>query len=192
MFETFTELIAGSPWTYAIVLAVAGLDVVLPILPSEAAVLSAGALASAGELSLGIVIAAGALGALAGDNSAYSLGRLLGRRLEPRLATSGRAAGRRAWAERRLRSQGMTTLFIARFVPFGRTAATVTAGLLPIRWTRFLLLSASAATLWASLVGLAGYLGGRTIEEQPYLLAALVIALGAAYLMLRVLRRSSS
>jgi membrane protein DedA with SNARE-associated domain len=88
-------------------------------------------------------------------------------------------------------SQCLTTLLIARFVPFGRTAATLSAGFLPIRWARFLLFSGAAATLWASLVGLAGYLGGRTIEGRPYLVAALVVALGAAYLMLRVLRRSS-
>jgi membrane-associated protein len=84
-FDSFLELVSASPWTYAVILAVAALDAVLPLVPSETAVISAGVLAGAGDLNLGFVIAAEAAGAYSGDTSAYWLGRRLDRRLERRL-----------------------------------------------------------------------------------------------------------
>ena len=83
-------LVSASPWTYAVILVVAALDAVLPLVPSETAVISAGVLAGAGDLSLGLVIAAGAAGAFAGDSSAYWLGRRFDRRLERRLFRSAK------------------------------------------------------------------------------------------------------
>jgi membrane-associated protein len=182
VFELLSELVSGSPWTYGAVGGVAAFDAVLPILPSEAMVISAGVLAASGRLSIPLVIAAGAAGALVGDNGAYSVGRALRRRVEARIARSSRAARHRAWAERKLERGAAGVLLASRFVPGGRTAATITAGLLPMRWSRFLLFSSLAALTWASGTGLLGYLGGRAFEQKPYLIAIPALALGALYL----------
>src|ERR671914_3090744 len=88
--ESFVELASGSPWTYAVILGIAALDAILPLVPSETTVISAGVLAGAGDLQLGLVIAAGALGAYAGDTSAYALGRRFG----PGLAWPGFPGGK--------------------------------------------------------------------------------------------------
>ena len=158
--------VSASPWTYAVILVVAALDAVLPLVPSETAVISAGVLAGAGDLSLGLVIAAGAAGAFAGDSSAYWLGRRFDRRLERRLFRSAKGAERRAWAEGALNRYGGPLIFGARFVPGGRTATTVTAGLLRTRWARFAAFAGAAGVAWASYAALLGYLGGRASKRR--------------------------
>src|ERR671914_2261117 len=104
--ESFVELASGSPWTYAVILGIAALDAILPLVPSETTVISAGVLAGAGDLQLGLVIAAGALGAYAGDTSAYALGRRFGPRLERRVFRGEKGVRRQAWAEGALDRHG--------------------------------------------------------------------------------------
>jgi membrane-associated protein len=186
--ESFFELASASPWTYAVILAVAALDAVLPVVPSETAVISAGVLAGAGDLQIGLVIAAGAAGAYAGDSSAYWVGRRFDGR---RIFRGAKGARRRAWAERALERHGGPVIFGARFVPGGRTATTVTAGLLRMPWARFARFAGAAAVGWASYAALLGYLGGRVFEDNPLwgLLAGFGLA-AATFLAVEVVRRA--
>jgi membrane-associated protein len=188
MLESLTELVSGSPWTYAVVLAFAALDAVLPLVPSEATAITAGVLAGAGDLHVTLVLAAAAAGALIGDNSAYGVGRGTGRFMSTRLLR-----GRRAWAERMLDERGGYLIVAARFVPGGRTAATVTAGLTGMRWTRFLRAATAAAAVWATFAVGLGYAGGQVFEEKPWL--GLIAAFGLAAtiaLTIELTRRYSS
>ena len=190
-FDSFLELVSASPWTYAVLLAVAALDAVFPLVPSETAVISAGVLAGAGDLNLGFVIAAGAVGAFSGDSSAYWLGRRLDPRLERRLFRGAKGAERRAWAEDALERHGGPIIFGARFVPGGRTATTVTSGLLRMRWARFAAFAAAAGIAWASYAALLGYIGGQAFEDNP--LWGLVLGFGVAaaiFLVVEVVRRA--
>jgi membrane-associated protein len=184
MFDGLPELASASPWPYAAILAVAALDAVVPIVPSEATLISAGVLAGLGDLSIVLVIAAGATGALAGDNGAYALGRVFGPRLDRRIP-----ARRRAWAEEKLATRGAMLVLVSRFIPGGRTATTVTAGVVGMPWRRFLGYSALAAAIWASFAGLLGYAGGKSFEDQPYLAFALALALALALLAVLELGR---
>jgi membrane-associated protein len=190
-FDSFLELVSASPWTYAVIFAITALDAVLPLVPSETAVISAGVLAGAGDLHLGFVIAAGAAGAYLGDSSAYWLGRRLDRRLAGRLFRGAKGMDRRAWAEGALERHGGPLIFGARFVPGGRTATTVTAGLLRMRWARFTAFAAAAGIAWASYAALTGYLGGRAFEDNP--LWGLALGFGVAattFLVVEVVRRA--
>jgi membrane-associated protein len=166
LFDSFVELASASPWTYAVILAVAALDAVIPLVPSETTVISAGVIAGTGDLQLGLVVAAAAAGAYAGDTSAYWLGRRLDRRLERKLFRGTKGARRRAWAEQMLERHGGPLIFGARFVPGGRTATTVTAGLLRMRWIAFAAFAGAAGVAWASYAALVGYLGGRAFEDN--------------------------
>jgi membrane-associated protein len=188
--ESFVELASGSPWTYAVILGIAALDAVLPLVPSETTVISAGVLAGAGDLQLGLVIAAGAAGAYGGDSGAYWLGRRADERLARRLFRGAKGARRRAWAARTLHRHGGPLIFGARFVPGGRTATTVTAGLLRMRWARFALFAGAAGIVWASYAALVGYLGGRAFEDNP--LWGLLLGFGVAavtFLVVDAVRR---
>ena len=63
MFESLTEYVSGSPWTYLFLFVVAALDAIIPLVPSETSVILAGVLASTGDLNLVLVILFAAAGA---------------------------------------------------------------------------------------------------------------------------------
>jgi membrane protein DedA with SNARE-associated domain len=175
VLDSLTELASSSHWTYAVVLAVAALDAILPVVPSETVLVAAAALAGSGKLELSVLMPAAAAGALIGDNVAYALGRRLAPQARQRFA--GGSAGRRlAWAQHQLEEHGASIIVVARFVPGGRTAATLTAGTLGMPWRRFFTYDLAAAALWACYGGLIGFFGGSAFEGWKGLLLALGIA----------------
>src|ERR1051326_4653787 len=107
MFAHFTQLVShASGWAYGIVCLVAFLDAIVPIVPSETVVITAGVVAAAGDLSLPLVVAAAAAGAFAGDNAAYLVGRRFGTRIVGRFFGSEKGRARIEWAKRELRERG--------------------------------------------------------------------------------------
>ena len=195
MFHHFTELVANaSGWAYAILFVLALLDAILPIVPSETSVITAGVVASQGDLSLPMVILFAAAGAFAGDNIAYWLGHRYGRRINDRFFTSEKARERVEWAHRQVEERGGELIVIARFIPAGRTVVTLSAGTLEYPYGKFILFDAIAAFTWASYAALLGYFGGQAFESQPWkgLLLAFAIAFavtGAVELVRWYLRR---
>jgi membrane-associated protein len=176
----FTHYVSdASGWAYGIVFLLAFLDAVVPVVPSETAVITAGVVASAGDLSLMLVIPAAAGGAFLGDNTAYLIGRRFGTRAQERFFSGERARKRIAWAERQLSERGGELIVIARFIPGGRTAVTLSAGLLRYTWRRFALFDAAAGLSWALYAALLGYFGGRTFENAAW--KGLLLALGIAF-----------
>ena len=168
VLEFLTEALSSSSWTYGLVLAFAAFDALLPIVPSETAAIAAGVLAAAGELEIALVVAAAAGGAFLGDSSSYLVGRTAGAPAAGRLLDGDRRRAGLAWAGRTLTQRGKYVIVVARFVPGGRTAATLTAGLTRMRVPTFLAAAALAAILWATYAAGLGYLGGRTFEEHPW------------------------
>jgi membrane-associated protein len=180
LFNQFTELVAdASGWAYAIVFLLALLDALVPIVPSETAVITAGVVAASGDLSLPIVIAAAAAGAFLGDNSSYLVGRRFGGRVTDRFFSRGKGAERLDWAENQLRERGGELIVVARFIPGGRTVVTLSAGTLRYPWRRFVVFDAVAALGWALYASLLGYFGGRAFEHAAW--KGLVLALGIAF-----------
>jgi len=171
--------VLSTPWSYAVILGIAALDALVPVVPSETLAITGGVLAGLGDLHLGTVIAAAAIGAFAGDSSAYLLGRKLGPRARERLFQGGRARRGLDWAERQLARRGPYLILIARFVPGGRTATTFSAGLVRFQATVIFPIAAVAAAAWACYAVLLGYYGGRIFEQRPIL--ALGIALAIAF-----------
>ena len=181
MFEQFTQLVAdSSEWAYVIVFLFAYLDALVPIVPSETAVITAGVVAAAGDLSLGLIIPAAAVGAFLGDNTAYLVGRRFGARATARFFPGEKARHRIEWADEQLRERGGELIAVGRFIPGGRTAVALSAGTLRYPWRRFLLFDAAAALGWAAYSALLGYYGGRTFEGPWGLLLALVTAFAVA------------
>jgi membrane protein DedA with SNARE-associated domain len=56
MVRALLDLATASPWAYLGLAAIAALDVLVLVLPSESAVISAGVLAAAGDLDLALVV----------------------------------------------------------------------------------------------------------------------------------------
>jgi membrane-associated protein len=179
LFQSLTDYVSGSPWTYAFLFGVAALDVVFPLVPSETSVILAGVIASTGDLVLFAVILVAAGGAILGDNTAYVIGRTVGHRLVNRFF-SGERRTRIDWAEQQIEERGGYLILVGRFIPGGRTAVTLACGLLEMRWRRFISFDVAAGLLWASYAALLGYFGGKAFEEQPWkgFVVAFVVALG--------------
>jgi membrane-associated protein len=171
--------VSGSSWSYPVIYGLCALDVVFPVLPSETSVIVGGVVAGSGDLLLGIVIAVAAVGAITGDVTVYTIGRLLGERRAARLLGK-RGEERVRWAERQLDERGWYLILVGRFIPGGRSAVTLSAGLLHMRWRRFLAADVAAGILWASYAALLGYVGGRAFEHEPWkgFVVAFVVALG--------------
>jgi len=178
VWDSLVDLASGSSWTYGVVLAFAALDAVAPIVPSETLVVASAALAASGRLNLALVLLAAAAGALLGDNAAYGIGRLFGSRIERWLASSEQRRRRLDWAERQLDARGATLIVVSRFVPGGRTATMIAAGLLRMRWRRFVAFDLAAAVSWALYAGLIGFFGGTAFEDEP--LVGVGVAIGLA------------
>jgi membrane-associated protein len=179
VFGHFTDLVANaSGWAYAILFLLAFLDALVPVVPSETSVITAGVVASQGDLNLMLVILFAAAGAFAGDNTSYFVGARFGTRINDRYFQSDKAKARIAWAHRQVEERGGELIVIARFIPGGRTVVTLSAGTLGYPWRRFVVFDAIAATIWALYASLLGYLGGHAFEEQPWkgLLLAFAIA----------------
>jgi membrane-associated protein len=193
VFDKFTELVAeSSEWAYVIVFLFAYLDVLVPIVPSETAVITAGVVAADGDLSLALIIPLAAAGAFLGDNTAYLLGRHLGTRATERFFRSERARRRIAWADEQLEERGGELIMVGRFIPGGRTAVALSSGTLGYPWRRFIMFDAAAALIWASYSALIGYYGGQTFEGLWGLVLALAIAfavVGGIELIRWLLRR---
>jgi membrane protein DedA with SNARE-associated domain len=179
MFDQFSHVVAdASGWAYVVLMAFALLDALIPVVPSEASVITAGVVAADGGLSLPLVIAAAAVGAFLGDNTAYLLGRRLGARAEGRLVSSARGQRLAAWARKQLADRGGELIIIGRFIPGGRTAVALTAGTTGYPWARFAAYDVAAALVWASYAALLGFFGGRAFERAPW--KGLILAFGLA------------
>ena len=193
MFDTFTKLVAdSSEWAYVIIFLFAYLDVLVPIVPSETAVITAGVVAADGDLSLALIIPLAAAGAFLGDNTAYLIGRRFGTRATERFFRSERARRRIAWADEQLQERGGELIMVGRFIPGGRTAVALSSGTLRYPWRRFIMFDAAAALVWASYAALIGYYGGQTFEGLWGLALALAIAfavVGGIELIRWLLRR---
>jgi membrane-associated protein len=168
-FDSLANLVSDSPWTYALILGLAALDVLFPVVPSETAVILAGVLAGTGHLSIELVLISAAVGAFIGDNSGYWVGRTAGRsRVAQRLLTGDRKA-QVDKAQKQVEERGGYFIIVGRFVPGGRTVVVLACGLLKLRWARFMAFDAIAAVIWAAQASLAGYFGGRAFEDNPWL-----------------------
>jgi len=172
------DLLSQPPEAYLIVFALALGDAVVPALPSEAALITAGLLSVVGDLTLGWVILAGALGAYCGDGISYCIGRFLGRPFQQRFMQGRRSAQALGWARDQLDERGGLLLVVARYVPGGRTAATFTCGITHFPYPKFAAYDAVAAVTWAVYASALGYFGGRFFEHRAWL--ALLIAFGIA------------
>jgi len=173
---------AASPLSYLVAVLVPGLDAVLPVLPSETVVIALG-VATAGRFDpgTGVLVALAAAGAFLGDNLAYQVGRRFGPLIERRFFSSGRGRQRRAWAEQALDRFGAPIIIACRFIPGGRTAVTLTCGMVGYQPRRFVAATAAAAVIWAGYAFFLGRLGGQAFEDQPWL--GLLLAVGATLVL---------
>ncbi len=187
-----STLAVSAPASYAVAVLLPALDALIPVLPSETAVIALGvATAGSADPRIAVLIALAAVGAFLGDNLAYMLGRRFGGSVERRFLSGERGARRRAWAERALDRFGGRLIIACRFIPGARTAVTLTCGLIGYPRRRFVAATACAGVIWASYAFFIGRLGGKAFEDEPW--AGLLLSLGAVLVisaLVEALRRA--
>ena len=169
----------GSPLSYLIAFGLPCLDAVLPVVPSETVIIAFGvATVGSTDPRIFLIVACAAVGAWAGDNLSYLIGWRFGPWATRRFFSGEKGAARRDWAERSLARFGMGLIIVCRFIPGGRTAVTLSCGLVRYSWRRFIVATAVAAVLWAAYAFFAGRLGGAAFEDKP--VVGFLVAFGGA------------
>jgi membrane-associated protein len=166
-------------------------------LPGDSLLFTAGLFAAAGatapvRLSLPAVIVAAAIGALAGAETGYLIGRrsgplLLRGRERPRLQAAADRAGQ--FLDRYGYGKAVV---LARFVPLVRTVLNPLAGIVGVPHAVFTRWQVVGGLLWTVGVTVAGYLLGRSIPSiDRYLLplVALVVLISLSPIVVEFTRR---
>jgi membrane protein DedA with SNARE-associated domain len=164
------QQVMSSPWLYAALFALAVIDGFFPVVPAETAVITAAVFAASGQTNLVLVIVVAALGAFVGDHVSYLIGNKSAGRLRHRKAF--------VWASNALAERGGMILIIARYIPGGRTATTMTMGAVRHPLRSFTFFDAIAASSWAVYSCLIGFFGGMAFENDP--IKGLLLGLGIA------------
>lgn len=145
------------------------------------------------QLSILLVIAAAAGGAILGDNLGFWVGREGGYRLLRRYGRSIRLDERKLKLGQYLfMKHGGKVVFFGRFIAVLRTWAAFLAGTNRMRWARFLLFNALGGIVWATLFGLGGYLLGDNIHRLtgPVTITTIVLAVLVMIVFLVFVRRN--
>ena len=176
-------------------------DFGIPV-PGETILIAGAVDAGAGRLNVVLVGVVGFVAAIAGDNTGYAIGRYGGRALVARWGKYVRLTEERLGkAEHFFNAHGGKVIVIARFIDGLRQLNGIIAGVIRMRWLKFLAFNILGAALWVGCWVSAGYFGGRHIETiyhyvtqySLYLLIAVAFAVVAwAVLLIRKRRRKAA
>ncbi|MET7451679.1 VTT domain-containing protein [Streptomyces sp. NPDC005574] len=160
--------------------------------PTLTLLLTAGALARSGHISLPLVIAAAAGAVVTGDFLAHRTGRFLGERL--RGGRTGRRIPDVAWqrAETLMTRHGGRAVLLARFLPVVRILAPHSAGVTRLPYRRIAPYSVVGACVWAAAEAGVGYAAATSLQHVLTLggpAFALVALLAVGIALLRRRRR---
>ena len=155
---------AYGAWVYALLFAIIFVEtgvVVMPFLPGDSLLFVVGTLCGAQLMSLPLALALLTAAAILGNQSNYTIGRLVGARVfqwEDSRWFNKRAFNQaHAFYER----YGGITIVLARFMPFLRTFAPFVAGVAAMTRSKFTVYDVTGGALWVCSITLAGYLFGN-------------------------------
>ena len=146
------------------------LETIFPPIPSEVIMPVAGVAAAQGKLNFTLSVAAGTAGAMLGNIVWYLAARALGHdRLRPIVRRHGK------WltldwkdverAHRWFDAHGITFVLLGRLIPTVRSLVSIPAGLLDMRFRKFLIASTIGTALWTAILAGAGYKLQENFED---------------------------
>lgn len=140
-------------------------------LPGDTLLIAAGIFAKQGRFSLASVFVVAAVAAIAGDSTAYFIGRKAGPRIFRNKDSVLFRPDHVARAENFYEKHGPKTLLIAHFLPVVRTFTPLIAGVARMPYKRFLTFDAIGDICWAVIITLVGYyIGSRIPNVDNYIL----------------------
>lgn len=160
-------------------------------LPGDTLLIAAGIYAKEGKMSIAAILVVGAIAAIAGDNTAYWIGRKLGKRIFSRKNSVLLDPKHVNRAEKFYEKYGSKVVLLSHFLPVVRTLTPLIAGVGTMKYKLFLILDAIGDTAWAVIVALLGYyVGSRIPNIDHYILYAVLAAviLSAAPTIIQLIR----
>jgi membrane-associated protein len=159
------------------------------VLPGDSLLFTAGLLSATTRpgdvhLNLALVVIAGIVGAVAGAQTGYLLGRSLGpklfRRPDSRLFKQEYVDRTSAYLEKYGPAKAV---FLARFVPIVRTIMNPLVGVTEMDGQVFLLSNAAGGVVWAAGVTVAGYFLGKSVPNVDHYLLPIIALIIAVSLL---------
>ena len=172
-------------WVYALLFAAVFIEtglVIWPFLPGDSLLFVAGAIAAAGGMDIGAVMAVLVAAALAGDNVNYGIGRWIGPRVfhyeKSRWFNPAHLARAHAYYER----HGGKTIILARFVPIVRTYVPFVAGVGAMPYARYIGFCVAGALIWVVSLSSMGYFFGNLplVKNNLSFVILLIVAVSVA------------
>ena len=139
--------------------------VVLPLLPGDSLLFTAGVLAGNvnNNLDVGLIIILLIIAALLGDNTNYFIGKFLAKKGEG-AKLFGIFTIKKEYIDKThsfYEKHGSFAIIVARFVPIVRTFAPFVAGVGSMKYSRYIKFCIIGAILWVTVITLAGYFLGN-------------------------------
>lgn len=133
--------------------------VIMPFLPGDSLLFTAGLFAASGELDIAILLALLTIAAVLGDNTNYWIGRKVGLRIF-NLKIRGKSLVKEKYLQKTeefFKRRGVFAIIIARFVPIVRTFTPFAAGVGKMKYSQFLIFDILGGFIWIFSVTLIGY-----------------------------------
>ena len=139
--------------------------VVLPLLPGDSLLFTAGVLAGnqTNNLNVVLIIVLLITAALMGDNTNYFIGKFLAKKGEG-AKLFGIFTIKKEYIQKTesfYEKHGSMAIIVARFVPIVRTFAPFVAGVGSMKYSRYITFCVIGAILWVTVITLAGYFLGN-------------------------------
>ena len=158
--------------------------VVMPFLPGDSLLFTAGLFARLGYLNISYLLLLLFIAAVLGDNVNYFIGKNIGLKML-QLKIKGKVLVKQQYIDQThlfYEKHGPKTIIMARFVPIVRTFAPFVAGLGSMTYKRFISFCVLGNVVWICLFTLAGYAFGN-IEFVKHNFTFVILAIIGLSLM---------
>ena len=192
--QVFAQDVSG--WAYVVVGLLVFLDGICALFPAETTLNTATALAVQGQMHLGWIMVAGAVGAVTGDSALYWMARFSRTRFQRQLDRA-LANDKVAAAMDVIGTSTPLLLCAGRYAPGLRFVVNASCGLAPYPYRRFLLWSAIGGTGWSIVTCTVAYVVASALEGKPVAAVALsscvsTVAIAVIFVVVRRRRRAAA
>jgi membrane-associated protein len=166
--------------------------VVMPFLPGDSLLFTAGLFARAGYLNLAFLFVLLFAAAVLGDNTNYWIGRKIGLRIL-QIKIRGKNLVKQKYLDQTQQffdKHGTKAIIMARFVPIVRTVTPFVAGIGRMKYGRFFSYDVVGGLLWIGSMTLAGYFLGTIpwIKDNIELVALGIVFISALPMMIQIVK----
>jgi membrane-associated protein len=166
--------------------------VIMPFLPGDSLLFTAGLFARTGHLNLSYLLILLFIAAVVGDNVNYFVGKKIGLRML-NIKFRGNKIVKQEYLDKTnefYEKHGTKTIIMARFVPIVRTFAPFVAGVAEMKYRRFLSYDILGGVLWIGSLTLAGYFLGHFewIRKNIELVALMIIFISVLPVIFEIIK----